>query len=255
VSPRQSGQFVPRPGYFPATGNDTIAGGIFCISLPDLATYLARVGNDPSSTGPEAPSGRGASTSGSGPYPAQRFADPTLPNHTIYAPKSPPPTNVTLPVIVWGNGGCSTDPAMYDNLLIEVASHGYVIAADGQAGGTGRSQSMWTDMQASISWLTGGGAAKYGTVDPSALTTMGHSCGGLESMSSAYRDERVKRAILLNIGIFQDEKRYLLQEIKVPVAWFIGGPKDMGYPNVSLTLSPFTAGCDPSADGAAGCVI
>jgi len=33
----------------------------------------------------------------------------------------------------------------------------------------------------------------------------------------------VKRLVLFNIGIFQDEKRYLLEEIKVPVAWFMGG--------------------------------
>ena len=91
---------------------------------------------------------------------------------------------------------------------------------------------MVSDMKASLDWATNGGAAKYGTVNTSAIATMGHSCGGLEAMSSAYHDERVKRVILFNIAIFQDEKRYLLQEIKIPVAWFVGGPKDMGYPNV-----------------------
>ncbi|KAK6820725.1 alpha/beta-Hydrolase [Apiospora arundinis] len=49
ITLRQTGTFVPRPGYFPATGDDTIAGGIFCISLPiwlptcnALATTLGR---------------------------------------------------------------------------------------------------------------------------------------------------------------------------------------------------------------------
>jgi hypothetical protein len=37
-------QFVPKPGYFPENGDDMIAGGIFCISLTDLAVYLARNG-------------------------------------------------------------------------------------------------------------------------------------------------------------------------------------------------------------------
>jgi hypothetical protein len=237
ISPRQSGQFVPKPGYFPATGDDTIAGGIFCISLPDLATYLAKTGNNPGATGAESPKGAGASTSGSGPYPAQKFTDATLPNHTIYAPKSPPPANVTLPVIAWGNGGCATDPTTHEHLLVEIASHGYVVAADGAAGGVaGKSQSMVRDMKASVDWLTGGkAAARYGSVDAAALTTMGHSCGGLEAMSTAYHDDRVKRIVMLDIGIFQDEKRYLLQEIKVPVAWFVGGPKDMGYPNVRFS--------------------
>ncbi len=145
-----------------------------------------------------------------------------------------------MPIIAWGNGGCATDPSTHRNLLIEVASHGYVVIADGIAGGrTGASQSMVSDMKAAITWAVGGGASKYGTVNASALATMGHSCGGLEAMSAGYHDDRVKRIILLNIGIFQDEKRYLLQEIKVPVAWFVGGPKDMGYPNVCLPFLLF----------------
>ncbi|GAB1317080.1 Chlorophyllase [Madurella fahalii] len=239
LATRQTGgQFVPKPGYYPATGDDTIAGGIFCISLSDLAAYLARTGNNPGATGTESPrlGGGAGSASGTGPYPARATTDPALPNHTIFAPRDLPPANMTLPFIAWGNGGCATDPSAHKNFLIEVASHGYVIAADGLAGGVaGKSQSMVTDMRASLDWAAKGGAARYGSTAAAfqngAVATMGHSCGGLEAMSTAYHDDRVKRIILLNIGIFQDEKRYLLQEIKVPVAWFVGGPKDMGYPN------------------------
>lgn len=39
--------------------------------------------------------------------------------------------------------------------------------------------------------------------------------------------------MMFNIAIFQDDRRYLLKEIKVPVAYFIGGKSDMGYPTVS----------------------
>ena len=223
---------MPKPGYFPATGDDTIAGGIFCISLGDLGTYLAKTGNNAAGTGSESPRGSSPAGVGSGPYPAQAFTDSALAKHTVYAPKTPP-AGVTMPILTWGNGGCATDPTTHQNLLIEIASHGYVIAADGIAGGkTGASQSMVSDMKASLDWIMKGGAAKYGAVNTSAIATMGHSCGGLEAMSTAYRDDRVKRILMFNIAIFQDEKRYLLQEIKVPVAWFVGGPKDMGYPNV-----------------------
>ena len=151
LSPRQSSTFVPKPGYFPATGDDTVAGGIFCFSLTDLAAYIARVGNNPAATGTESPKGNAAATSGSGPYPAQTFTDSKLKKHTIFAPKTPP-ANVTMPIIVWGNGGCGTDPmATHANILLEIASHGYVIAADGIAGGnTGASQSMVSDMKASL---------------------------------------------------------------------------------------------------------
>jgi len=228
---RQTQTFKPSPGNFPKTGDDTIAGGIFCISLPDLGTYLSKTGNNPGATGTESPRGAGQLTSGSGPYPAGMTTDPGLPKHTIFAPKSPP--DVPMPFIAWGEGGCSTDGSTYRNFLTELASHGYVIAADGPPGGGGAGQSMVTDMRASLDWAFKGGASKYGTIDVNRTATAGHSCGGLEAMSTAYHDERVKRIVLFDIAIFQDERRYLLKEINVPVAWFVGGPKDMGYPNVS----------------------
>ena len=238
---RQVQTFKPSPGNFPKTGDDTIAGGIFCISLPDLATYLSKTGNNPGATGTESPRTAGTITSGSGPYPAAMVTDPSLPNHTIYAPKAPP--NITMPFIAWGEGGCSTDGSTYRNMLTELASHGYVIAADGPPGGSGGSgQSMVTDMRASLDWAWKGGAAKYGQVDLNRTATAGHSCGGLEAMSTAYHDKRVTRIVLFDIAIFQDERRYLLKEIDVPVAWFVGGAKDMGYPNVRLACSCFFAG-------------
>jgi hypothetical protein len=42
---------------------------------------------------------------GSGPYKAHYFTDPSLPNHTIYAPKVPV-TGRKMPLIAWANGGC-----------------------------------------------------------------------------------------------------------------------------------------------------
>jgi pimeloyl-ACP methyl ester carboxylesterase len=165
--------------------------------------------------------------------------DSTLPKHTIFAPKTPPAGNVSLPFIAWGNGGCSQAAGEYERMLVEIASYGYVIAADGTPTGAGTSgQSKVQDMRDSLDWAFAGKAKKYGNVDLTKVTTAGHSCGGLESYSTAYHDERVKRIVLFNIAIFQDDRRYLLQEIKVPVAYFVGGSKDMGYVPVS---SPSTA--------------
>jgi hypothetical protein len=160
--------------------------------------------------------------------------DPTLPKHTIFAPKTPPAGNVSLPFIAWGNGGCSQAAGEYERMLVEIASYGYVIAADGTPTGAGTSgQSKVQDMRDSLDWAFAGKAKKYGNIDLTKVTTAGHSCGGLEAYSNAYHDERVKRIILFNIAIFQDDRRYLLQEIKVPVAYFVGGQKDMGYIPVS----------------------
>jgi esterase/lipase len=103
----------------------------------------------------------------------------------------------------------------------EIASYGYVISADGPPNGNGGAQSRVQDSRDSIDWAIKGGASKYGTIDLDNITSAGHSCGGLEAMSVAYHDTRVKRIILFNIAIFQDERRYLLQEIKVsrPGPW------------------------------------
>jgi hypothetical protein len=43
---------------------------------------------------------------GSGPYKANYYEEPSLPKHVFYAPISPP-TSLKLPVLIWGNGGCS----------------------------------------------------------------------------------------------------------------------------------------------------
>ncbi|KAI4642322.1 hypothetical protein J4E93_007469 [Alternaria ventricosa] len=219
--------FTPAPGNFPAKGDGDFAGGIFSISLSELPKYTGAGG-----TGPESPQGNGAKTSGSGPYPAQMLTDSTLPRHTIFAPKTPPTGNLSLPFIAWGNGGCGLNAGIYERLLVEIASYGYVIAADGTPDGSGfqaGQQSKVQDMRDSLDWAFAGKAKKYGNVDLTKVTTAGHSCGGLESMSTAYHDDRVKRIMLFNIAIFQDDRRYLLKELKVPMVYLIGGPKDMGY--------------------------
>jgi hypothetical protein len=229
-----TGQFVPKPGYFPATGDDTIAGGIFCIPESDIGKYTAGTPAANGGTGSESPQGTGAVTSGSGPYPAVMLADSGLPYHTIYAPKTPPAGNLSMPFISWANGACMTDGLQYRNLLTEIASHGYVIAADGPPTGSKGGQSKVQDSRDSIDWAMQGGAKKYGNIDTSKIASAGHSCGGLEAMSVGYHDARVKLMMLFNIAIFMDEKRYLLSELKVPVAWLVGGPKDMGFITVSF---------------------
>jgi hypothetical protein len=248
----------------PAKGDGEYAGGIYSISLPDLVTFIAKYGG--MGGGKESPSfmsmfGQKGTPIGSGPYPAQILEDASIPNHTVYAPKVPPPAGVKMPFIAWGNGGCETSSAAYDNMLTNIASHGYVIVADGpRKGGSGQlgalqggaggslaalgelmkgppPQSKVSDMRESIDWVMAGKAAKYGDVDTTKVAAAGHSCGGLESYSTSYHDARIKLLMLFNIGIFQDEKRYLLKEIKVPVAYWAGGPTDMGYLSVSLSSS------------------
>jgi hypothetical protein len=53
-------------------------------------------------------------------------------------------------------------------------------------------------------------------------------------MSTSYHDDRIKLTLVLHSGVVQDEKAYLLKELnKYPIAYIIGGPKDIAYNNVS----------------------
>ncbi|ORX95929.1 hypothetical protein BCR34DRAFT_549552 [Clohesyomyces aquaticus] len=230
--------FVPSPNNFPAKADGDYAGGIFSIPLSELGKYAA----GGTGTGAETPKGTGTKTSGSGPYPAQMIQDSSLPGHTIFAPKTPPAGNLSMPFIAWGNGACTLGVGTYENFLKEIASYGYVIAADGSPSGSSSAQSTVQMMRDSVDWASAGKAAKYGNVDISSITTAGHSCGGLEAYSTAYHDDRVKRIMLFDIAIFQDDRRYLLKEIKVPVAYIIGGKNDMGYPTSAKDYAALNAG-------------
>lgn len=225
----------------PKTGDCSISGGIFSIGVPmELMTYLLKRGLTVGSGSEEPKTAGSASEKGSGPYPVAMKVDPALPDHTIYAPETPP--DVEMPFLTWGNGACGTSPhgasagqgafgGGYDNFLKEIASHGYVIAANGPMSG---SQTHNKDVHASLKWAKDGGAKAYGKVDVSKIATMGHSCGGMEAMSVAYHNPDVKLILMFNIATFFDDKRFLLKELKAPVGWFVGNPTDMGYANVSL---------------------
>jgi hypothetical protein len=219
----------------PPTGDCSISGGIFSIGFPgELMSYLSShgLGVGSGSGGLSASGTAKVGKGGSGPYPATSKIDPKLPGHTIFAPATPPPTDVSMPFLTWGNGACGTSNSGYDGFLKEIASYGYVIAADGPMSG---GQTHVKDMQASITWAKAGSAKSYGNVDVTKIATMGHSCGGFEGMSVSYHNPDVSLTLMFNIATLHDDKRYLLKELKKPVAWFVGNPTDMGYENVKLS--------------------
>jgi hypothetical protein len=121
---------------------------------------------------------------GTGPYKAAYAADPTLPNHTIYAPKAPP-EGIKMPVMVFGNGLCLNMGNMYPNLLTEIASYGYLVIANGPPKG-GSGYAKVTQMTESIDWaMKEEGTKKYGTIDTQKIAVSGQSCGGLEAYSAS----------------------------------------------------------------------
>jgi len=159
---------------------------------------------------------------GSGPYPANYTEDPSLPFHTIYVPKQKPKEK--MPVIIWANGFCMSAGTMFANFHNEIASHGFMVIANGRIKGGVTGFTTDKELIKSIDWVTSNPAAKqWGDIDTSKLVISGQSCGG-EEASAASKDPRVKLTVLFNSPVFGATNP---KNFKNPIAYFLGGPADM----------------------------
>ncbi|HEY5409539.1 MAG TPA: hypothetical protein VIJ94_02320, partial [Caulobacteraceae bacterium] len=71
-------------------------------------------------------------TPGTGRFPAMKSADPAFPGHVVYRPADIGKLGGRkLPIVLWGNGGCTDDGAAERLFLAEIASHGYLVLAPG----------------------------------------------------------------------------------------------------------------------------
>jgi hypothetical protein len=78
-------------------------------------------------------------------------------------------------------------------------------------------------------------------LDPRKIAVMGQSCGGLQAIASS-ADPRVATSVIWNSGVFPETgnsvgarlsgaRKDSLNKFHAPVAYFIGGPTDVAYPN------------------------
>jgi hypothetical protein len=152
---------------------------------------------------------------GSGPYAAIVEGDSGAPDHTIYRPKDLSPFNKDnpMPVLAWGNGGCSSSSQMHANFLAEVASHGFLVVALGpfNASGGGSAMGMMggggtksAQLLDALDWVTKENKREdskyYRKVDLSKFAVAGMSCGGLQALEVS-TDTRVKTTLVMNSGI------------------------------------------------------
>ncbi|KAF1991466.1 hypothetical protein K402DRAFT_323048 [Aulographum hederae CBS 113979] len=170
---------------------------------------------------------------------------PFIERHTIYAPKTPV-AGMKMPIIGWAEGGCGSGGLMFKNFMTELASHGYMIIANGApatanaAKTASTSQAYW--ITEGINWVVQSAEKKefkdkYGEVDLEKIAVAGQSCGGLEAYSASYADERVKQTVLFNSGCLTPSKQEFLPLIKAPVSYFLGGVTDVGYQNGNYDFS------------------
>jgi hypothetical protein len=162
---------------------------------------------------------------------AIEHATQTLPNHTIYRPDLSKVTKI--PIVAWGNGACSNVGTEQADFLLQIASNGYLVIANGGPFGSGTNDQHETELVKAINWAVAENSRKcsqyYGKIDVEKVATMGWSCGGGMAHFAAV-DPRVDTAVALNsgLGIYGDRQNYY-PRFHSPLAIFNGNSSDVAY--------------------------
>ncbi|KIQ69816.1 alpha/beta hydrolase family protein [Wenxinia marina] len=174
------------------------------------------------------------------PYPVLRSAAEGLDGYTLYAPQG----LADAPAVLWFNGGCVLSHAQATALIVGVAEQGYAVLATGAPGdySTDRDGPRADKVGPMIDWLEGAGAGQLGAA-PSAIGTMGWSCGGAEALLGG-AEPRVDAILGLATGFFTepDESRppeygiENLGSITQPTMIAAGGPSDIAWENANANF-------------------
>jgi hypothetical protein len=207
---------------------------------------------------------------GSGAFPAMSEVDPGLPTHTIFRPANLDALGgVRLPVLAWANGGCANSPRGFEPFLAEIASHGFLVIAIGTVQPQ-QGQTSYKQLTQAIDWAAAQNAqqgGKYtGKLDLSKVAVAGQSCGGLQAIEASF-DPRVTTTLVCNSGIINAQSgapagapgrgapgggapggggaplmpvattKDMLQRLRTPMFYMIGGSSDIAYPNATDDFS------------------
>lgn len=217
-----------------------------------------------------------ADAGGTGPMPAAMLSDPGLPTHTVYRPRDMEAAMAhgRLPIVVFGNGGCTNIGNRYRYLLTEVASQGYLVIATGPVGPSyvewvvnltnpdepdappapppaqRAPASTAAQLNDAIDWAIAenarAGSDLQGRLDTNAIAVMGQSCGGLQAIAAS-ADPRVVTTLVLNSGTLApgtpplggtgDAAKTSLTRLHGPVAWISGDPSDVAHVNAEADFA------------------
>jgi dienelactone hydrolase len=117
------------------------------------------------------------------------------------------PSRDTMPVVIWGNGGCAVENPRYDGFLKTIASHGFLVVttagASRQEGGP-PPRATADDLKAAIDWAerenTRADSPLKGKIETKRVAVMGQSCGGALSVTLG-ADPRVGTIGVFNSGV------------------------------------------------------
>jgi hypothetical protein len=191
----------------------------------------------------------------SGPYAVVMEEDPGIPDHTVYRPEDLAafPRKDRLPVVAFSGPGCDSNGSAFRPFFTEVASYGFLLIANGPPepkGGSGPNfpKIKPADLMASIDWAIAENNRKdgkyYQRIDAAKIAVMGQSCGGAQALAIS-NDPRIKTIVMWNSCSFQflrgggvppgggrhvpDVDKEWLAKLPVPIAYFMGGKRDMLY--------------------------
>ncbi len=129
------------------------------------------------------------------------------PRYIVYRPVdlSAFPAQDKLPVVVWGNGGCSIENRLYDSFLGGIASHGFLVLATRRVeGDPQRMQANADHLLGAVSWAEAenarAGSPLQGKIDTEHVFVAGTSCGGFLAVAAG-ADPRVDSIGVFNSGL------------------------------------------------------
>ena len=182
---------------------------------------------------------------GSGAFKAIAVKEQSMTDFVVYRPKDLMFAHAScgnLPLLLFGNGGCSDSSLGYERMLTEVASHGYVVVAIGELmegpndRRTGHSESaeLMRGLELMLQLNRTKGSDYYHLIDSTKIAAAGHSCGGAQVLCNA-ADPRLKSYLILNAGMGDMEmagaSRASLARLHAPILYVVGGPTDVAFEN------------------------
>jgi dienelactone hydrolase len=195
---------------------------------------------------------------GRGGWPAVAQSRADLRTHTLYRPVSLPAE--PLPLLIWGNGGCSDNGLTHDRFLRDIASHGYIVIALGYAwrrpprndpASQEKDATDASQMSQAMTWAALRTADPvdelHGHINTSRIAVAGHSCGGLQAIKIS-ADPRISTSIIFDSGVYNKPggrskikvSKDELANLHGPIAYFTGGPTDIAHPNASDDVKRIT---------------
>lgn len=107
-----------------------------------------------------------------------------------------------MPVMVWGNGGCSIDGERTAEFLAFIATHGFLVITTARTANGDTTQTA-DHLITALDWAEQEnkreGSSLYGKIDLENIAAAGQSCGGLLALGVG-TDPRVDTIAILNAG-------------------------------------------------------